>query len=71
MTITEQAPRLTAQDRCDRCGARSYIRATLMSGELLFCGHHGRESMDALRSQAIQIDDFTDELVGVTAQPER
>lgn len=33
---------LATADRCDRCGARAYVRATLPSGaELLFCGHHG------------------------------
>ncbi|MDR0594334.1 MAG: hypothetical protein LBG60_14015 [Bifidobacteriaceae bacterium] len=69
MTITEQAPRLKAQDRCDRCGARAYFRAVLMSGELLFCGHHGRAVMPALSGQAIRVDDFTDELVSLP--PER
>lgn len=38
-------PQLTAKDRCDckGCGARAYIRVTFESGELYFCGHHGRE----------------------------
>jgi hypothetical protein len=36
-----------------------------MSGELLFCGHHGRASMDALKSQAIRIDDFTEDIAQV------
>ena len=33
---------LTATDRCDAkdCGAQAYIKATGVSGELLFCGHH-------------------------------
>ena len=31
-------------DRCDRCGAAAVLRAVLATGgELLFCGHHGRE----------------------------
>ena len=34
---------LTAMDRCDRCGAQAFYRAVLVSGELLFCAHHGRE----------------------------
>ena len=38
------APTLTAADRCDRCSAQAYVRATLHAGgELLFCAHHGRE----------------------------
>jgi hypothetical protein len=60
---------LKAQDRCDRCGARAYYRATLVSGELLFCGHHGRAAMSALRAQSIRVDDFTDDLVSL--DPER
>ncbi|PXY28141.1 DUF7455 domain-containing protein [Prauserella muralis] len=37
-------PELTAADRCDRCGAAAQMRAILRNGgELLFCGHHGRE----------------------------
>ncbi|ROS23740.1 hypothetical protein [Cellulomonas sp. PhB150] len=37
---------LTRQDRCDRCGAQAYVKATLPMGEgmeLLFCGHHFRD----------------------------
>ncbi|WP_082495189.1 hypothetical protein [Cellulomonas sp. Leaf334] len=34
---------LTRQDRCDRCGAQAYVKATLADGlDLLFCGHHFR-----------------------------
>lgn len=44
--ITADAPaQLTRQDRCDRCGAQAYVRATLHQAgdaELLFCGHHFR-----------------------------
>lgn len=38
-------PQLSAKDRCDvgKCGARAYIRVTFDSGDLYFCGHHGRE----------------------------
>ncbi|MFL6177567.1 MAG: hypothetical protein ACJ715_13020 [Ornithinibacter sp.] len=43
------APTLTAADRCDRCSAQAYVRATLHGGgELLFCAHHGREHIPAL-----------------------
>lgn len=41
-TATLDAP-LTAQDRCDGCGAQAKLRATFHAGELLFCGHHGNE----------------------------
>ena len=39
------AVELTRQDRCDRCGAQAYVKATLPTAdgmELLFCGHHFR-----------------------------
>jgi len=43
--IATTATELTRQDRCDRCGAQAYVRATLPSADglqLLFCGHHFR-----------------------------
>ncbi|MFI6594826.1 hypothetical protein ACIBHX_01185 [Nonomuraea sp. NPDC050536] len=49
---------LTALDRCDRCGAQAYIRATLpVGGELLFCAHHGRQHVAALREKGAEIMD--------------
>ncbi|WP_421734962.1 DUF7455 domain-containing protein [Cellulomonas sp.] len=42
---TVTAAELTRQDRCDRCGAQAFVRATLPTAdgmELLFCGHHFR-----------------------------
>ena len=39
------AAELTRQDRCDRCGAQAFVKATLPTAdgmELLFCGHHFR-----------------------------
>ena len=54
---TALAPILTTADRCDRCGAQAYVRATLhVGGELLFCAHHGREHLPALKDLA-EIDD--------------
>jgi hypothetical protein len=49
---------LTAADRCDRCGARAYVRVTLPGGgELLFCAHHGRAHQSALRAVDADIQD--------------
>ena len=41
---TSQPATLTRQDRCDRCGAQAFVRATLPGDglSLLFCGHHFR-----------------------------
>ena len=57
-TIAHEA--LTAADRCDRCGARAYVRVTLPAGgELLFCAHHGRAHDAALRAASAEIQDET------------
>lgn len=39
---------LTALDRCDAgsCGAQAYVKATGVSGELLFCNHHYEDIVD-------------------------
>ena len=65
--VTTSAP-LTAADRCDRCGARAYIRVLLPGGgELLFCAHHGRAHQDALRAQDADIQDQSDALASTPA----
>ena len=52
--------RLTAMDRCDRCGAQAYVRVLLPSRlELLFCAHHSREHARALAEIAVEIQDET------------
>ena len=67
---TALAPTLTAADRCDRCGAQAYVRARLISGgELLFCGHHGREHLPKLQHLATQIEDETDRLHETESSP--
>ncbi|MCL2781238.1 MAG: hypothetical protein FWD74_07080 [Actinomycetia bacterium] len=65
-TLTERP--LTATDRCDRCGAQAYVRATLLSGaELLFCAHHARKHDTALREAAVSIQDESRRLAGTPA----
>lgn len=59
---------LTAVDRCDRCGARAYVRVLLPSGrELLFCAHHNRQYASALTKIAVEIRDETDGLTRIAA----
>ena len=59
---------LTAVDRCDRCGARAYVRVLLPNAlELLFCAHHNRQYGSALKKIAVEIRDETDRLVHVAA----
>jgi hypothetical protein len=59
---------LTIVDRCDRCGARAYVRVLLPSRrELLFCAHHNRQYASALTKIAVEIRDETDRLAPVAA----
>lgn len=68
MTPTIDAEALTAEDRCDRCGAQAYVRSVLGSGsELLFCSHHWRQNEPRLRELATTIHDETGRLDQVPA----
>jgi hypothetical protein len=63
MNMTVEAPRLTAHDRCDRCGAQAYVKVSLSAGgELLFCAHHARAHEDAFRPLADEVIDETERL---------
>jgi hypothetical protein len=67
-TAVAPGPSLTAEDRCDRCGAQAYIRVELSGGgELLFCAHHGREHADKLRNVALNIHDESERLTETPA----
>ena len=60
---TDSAP-IAATDRCDACGAQAYVRVQLSSGgELLFCGHHGREHGDKIKAIAVNVHDETGKLL--------
>lgn len=60
---TETQPYVfTAHDRCDGCSAQAYVRVTLLTGELLFCGHHAYVNREALAKVAITIEGNTDHL---------
>ena len=61
--VTAPAP-LTATDRCDACGAQAYVRATLATGELLFCAHHASRFSESLKANAIAWHDETAKLHG-------
>ncbi len=66
MTTTIAASPLTAADRCDRCGAQAYVRATMESGfDLLLCAHHFHENESRLREIAVRIQDESQRLSGV------
>jgi hypothetical protein len=59
---------LTAVDRCDRCGARAYVRVLLPSRlDLLFCAHHNRQYASELTKIAVEIRDETERLTRTPA----
>lgn len=63
MTAEQATPTLTANDRCDACGAQAYVRVELASGgELNFCAHHARKHGSALEPVAAHIHDETERL---------
>lgn len=58
-----ELPRLTANDRCDQCGAQAYIRVAIGDSELLFCAHHGRRNQEKLQLIATEWHDESDRLL--------
>lgn len=60
VTVDERV--LTLDDRCDSCAAAAKVVATLLNGELLFCGHHARNIKDVLVPKAIRVYDPEGEL---------
>lgn len=60
---SEDVLALSGGDRCDRCMAQAYVRATLRTGaELLFCGHHANEHRAALLVTGATFHDQSDML---------
>lgn len=57
---------LKIADRCDRCGAQAFVRATFLNGELLFCAHHFAEKEEAICAQSVHI---YDERAKINAKP--
>jgi hypothetical protein len=55
---------LTAEDRCDSCGAQAYVQIKGISGELMFCAHHyNKASGDKLNSFAFETIDERERLI--------
>ncbi|MGZ6792872.1 MAG: DUF7455 domain-containing protein [Mycobacteriales bacterium] len=72
MTATTAPPApttpLTLLDRCDSCGAQAFYRAVFLSGDLTFCGHHGRALLAPLQRAALLVEDGT-ELINSRPSP--
>jgi hypothetical protein len=55
--IVDAREPITLSDRCDTCGAGAMVRATMLNGELYFCGHHARKLGTSLVLQAVDVYD--------------
>jgi len=53
---------LTALDRCDRCTAQAWVKASGVNGELLFCSHHYNKHKNELSKWAFEVIDETERL---------
>jgi hypothetical protein len=53
----DSAFQLTGLVRCDSCGAQAYVRATMSTGDLLFCAHHGAQFKEKLSATALEWHD--------------
>ncbi len=63
MIDSREETKLTAVDRCDRCGAQAYLRVILRSGgELMFCAHHAAQHREKLDQIASTVHDETSRL---------
>ena len=60
---TENAVTLTAQDRCDSCGAQAFVYTELKSGYLLFCAHHWNKYRESLEPNLRSFVDETHKLI--------
>ncbi|MFL6089377.1 MAG: hypothetical protein ACJ71Z_04460 [Aeromicrobium sp.] len=70
MLPTAQPSRLSATDRCDRCGAQAVTRVEFRTGSaLLFCARHTRQHEVGLREVAVRISDHPDCLGTVLPVP--
>lgn len=69
-TTTLATTPLSANDRCDSCGAQAYVRVTIHSGALLFCGHHASKHKDSLSAQALTWHDETFRLSPTQSPPD-
>jgi hypothetical protein len=57
VTTVVEDRELTLNDRCDACGAAAKVVATLLNGELLFCGHHARSYGKHLIATSLRVYD--------------
>lgn len=50
-------------DRCDSCNSQAYVLVKLVTGELMFCGHHYNKNEKSIAKFAYEIIDERDKLI--------
>jgi hypothetical protein len=68
-SITPMTP-LTANDRCDSCGAQAYVQVFLEKGDLLFCAHHFNKNENKLVATSSLIYNESHKLLPPKPEPE-
>jgi hypothetical protein len=48
---------IKVSDRCDSCKAQAFVLVKLVSGELMFCGHHFKKYEEKLTGLSYEIID--------------
>jgi hypothetical protein len=59
---TEKVYVLNSKDRCDSCNAQALVWVNLLSGDLIFCGHHYHKNEAALAPFVIEVIDERDKV---------
>jgi hypothetical protein len=67
--LTTPTP-LTANDRCDSCGAQAYVQVFLEKGDLLFCAHHFNKNENKLVATSSLIYNESHKLLPSKPEPE-
>jgi len=60
--MTSKHNPLTAEDRCDYCGAQAWAQVEMRDSDLLFCKHHFDQYKASLVEQSHWIRDYTQAL---------
>ena len=61
--VAEKEYILKVIDRCDSCNSQAYALVKLVSGELMFCGHHYNKNEKSIARFAYEIIDEREKLI--------
>jgi hypothetical protein len=61
--VAEKEYVLKAIDRCDSCNSQAYVLVKLVTGDLMFCGHHYNKNERSIAKFAYEIIDEREKLI--------